>query len=131
MPSEKGRSDAGLYGDVVQGLDDTGRAYCICLKSAGVWIIRLFSSPAIPARGGKGAASDADAKGLVLRAAFRVRFIAHWPQQIKPARSEALAMGTDLLPTMLDELNLPLPPDRMIDGKSLCRDFCAAGRKSA
>ena len=28
-------------------------------------------------------------------------------------------MGTDLLPTMLDELNLPLPPDRMIDGKSL------------
>ena len=28
-------------------------------------------------------------------------------------------MGTDLLPTMLDELNVPPPPDRMIDGKSI------------
>ncbi len=28
-------------------------------------------------------------------------------------------MGTDLLPTMLDELNVPSPPDRVLDGKSI------------
>ena len=38
-------------------------------------------------------------KGSVLRAAFACLY-RHWPQQIKPSRSDALAMGTDLLPTM-------------------------------
>jgi arylsulfatase A-like enzyme len=31
----------------------------------------------------------------------------------------AMAMGIDLLPTMLDILSLPVPPDRVLDGRSL------------
>ena len=118
-PSEKGRSDAGLYGDVVQGLDDTVGHIVAALKKRGrldntLILITSDNGPWWEGRGfGRGR------KGVSFEGGIRVPFIAHWPQQIKPARSEALAMGIDLLPTMLDELSLPLPPDRMIDGKSL------------
>ena len=118
-PSEKGRSDAGLYGDVVQGLDDTVGHIVAALKKARAFdnTLILITSDNGPWWEGRGVGRGR--KGVSFEGGIRVPFIAHWPQQIKPARSEALAMGTDLLPTMLDELNLPLPPDRMIDGKSL------------
>ena len=118
-PSEKGRSDAGLYGDVVQGLDDTVGHIVAALKKRGRLdnTLILITSDNGPWWEGRGVGRGR--KGVSFEGGVRVPFIAHWPQQIKPARSEALAMGTDLLPTMLDELNLPLPPDRMIDGKSL------------
>ncbi len=118
-PSEKGRSDAGLYGDVVQGLDDTVGHIVAALKKRGRLdnTLILITSDNGPWWEGRGVGRGR--KGVSFEGGIRVPFIAHWPQQIKPARSEALAMGTDLLPTMLDELNLPLPSDRMIDGKSL------------
>lgn len=51
---------------------------------------------------------------------MRVPFIAHWPARFGGGRVEpAMAMGTDLLPTLLDILNLPPPVDRAIDGRSL------------
>ena len=118
-PSEKGRSDAGLYGDVVQGLDDTVGHIVAALKKRGRLdnTLILITSDNGPWWEGRGVGRGR--KGVSFEGGIRVPFIAHWPQQIKPARSEALAMGIDLLPTMLDELSLPLPPDRMIDGKSL------------
>ena len=118
-PSEKGRSDAGLYGDVVQGLDDTVGHIVAALKKRGRLdnTLILITSDNGPWWEGRGVGRGR--KGVSFEGGIRVPFIAHWPQQIKPSRSDALAMGTDLLPTMLDELNLPLPPDRMIDGKSL------------
>ena len=118
-PTEKGRSDAGLYGDVVQGLDDTVGHIVAALKKRGRLdnTLILITSDNGPWWEGRGVGRGR--KGVSFEGGIRVPFIAHWPQQIKPARSEALAMGIDLLPTMLDELSLPLPPDRMIDGKSL------------
>ena len=118
-PSEKGRSAAGLYGDVVQGLDDTVGHIVAALQQRGrldntLILITSDNGPWWEGRGiGRGR------KGVSFEGGIRVPFIAHWPRQIKPARSEALAMGTDLVPTMLDELNLPPPPDRMLDGKSI------------
>lgn len=51
---------------------------------------------------------------------MHVPFIAHWPRQLEAGRQlEGISMGTDLLPTVLDWLDLPLPADRVIDGKSL------------
>jgi arylsulfatase A-like enzyme len=51
---------------------------------------------------------------------MRVPFIAHWPAGIAGGRTEtAMAMGTDLLPTVLDLLALPAPTDRLLDGKSI------------
>ena len=118
-PSEKGRSDAGLYGDVVQGLDDTVGQIVAALKKRGRLdnTLILITSDNGPWWEGRGVGRGR--KGVSFEGGIRVPFIAHWPQQIKPSRSDALAMGTDLLPTMLDELNLPLPPDRIIDGESL------------
>ena len=51
---------------------------------------------------------------------MRVPFIAHWPRGIEQGRVEhAMAMGTDLLPTVLDLLGLPAPADRHLDGRSI------------
>jgi arylsulfatase A-like enzyme len=118
-PHETGRSDAGLYGDVVQGLDDTVGRIVAALKKRGRLdnTLILITSDNGPWWEGRGVGRGR--KGVSFEGGIRVPFIAHWPQQIKPARSDALAMGTDLLPTMLAELNLPRPPDRLIDGKSI------------
>jgi arylsulfatase A-like enzyme len=118
-PSEKGRSDAGLYGDVVQGLDDTVGRIVAALRQRGRFdnTLILITSDNGPWWEGRGVGRGR--KGVSFEGGIRVPFIAHWPQQIKPARSAALAMGTDLVPTMLDELNVPSPPDRVLDGKSI------------
>jgi len=59
-------------------------------------------------------------KGNTFEGGMRVPFIAHWPAALKGQRTEpAMAMGTDLLPTMLDILDLPAPTDRVLDGRSI------------
>ena len=118
-PSEKGRSDAGLYGDVVQGLDDTVGRIVAALKKRGSFDNTLILVTSDNGPWWEGHGIGRGRKGVSFEGGIRVPFIAHWPQQIKPARSGALAMGTDLVPTMLDELNVPPPPDRVLDGKSL------------
>ena len=50
---------------------------------------------------------------------MRVPFIAYWPNHIAPSTSDTPAIGTDILPTVLDYLGLPLPRDRQLDGISL------------
>ena len=116
---ETGRSDAGLYGDVVQGLDDSVGRIVTALKQRGRFdntliVITSDNGPWWEGRGiGRGR------KGVSFEGGIHVPFVAHWPRAVKPGRSDALAMGTDLLPTLLEELDLPAPPDRLIDGKSL------------
>ncbi len=59
-------------------------------------------------------------KGNTFEGGMRVPFIAHWPAAIAPGRTEhAMAMGTDLLPTVLELLQLPAPADRLLDGRSI------------
>ena len=108
-----------VYGDVVQGLDDTVGRIVAALKQRGRFdnTLILITSDNGPWWEGRGVGRGR--KGVSFEGGIRVPFIAHWPQQIKPARSAALAMGTDLLPTVLDELNVPPPPDRVLDGKSI------------
>jgi len=116
---EHGRSDAGLYGDVVQGLDDTVGRVVAALKKRGtldntLLIITSDNGPWWQGRGvGRGR------KGQSFEGGVHVPFLAHWPAQLAPRRSPALAMGTDLLPTILAELNLPTPEDRVLDGRDL------------
>ncbi len=118
-PHEAGRSEAGLYGDVVQGLDDTVGRIVAALKERGRFdntliIITSDNGPWWEGRGiGRGR------KGVSFEGGVHVPFIAHWPKAIRPGASDALAMGTDLLPTLLEELQLPAPQDRLLDGKSI------------
>ena len=92
-PSEKGRSEAGLYGDVVQGLDDTVGRLVAALKKRGRFdnTLILVTSDNGPWWEGRGIGRGR--KGVSFEGGIRVPFIAHWPQQIKPARSAALAMA--------------------------------------
>ena len=48
-------------------------------------------------------------------------FVAHWPTQLKPRVSDALVMGSDLLPTLLDEFGITPPKDRKLDGLSISK----------
>ncbi len=117
-PHETGRSDAGLYGDVVEGLDETVGRVVSALKKRGRFdnTLILITSDNGPWWEGRGIGRGR--KGVSFEGGVHVPFIAHWPQQIKPGRTDALVMGTDLLPSLLDELDMPLPRDRIIDGKS-------------
>ena len=51
---------------------------------------------------------------------MHVPFLVHWPDGLEGGRTvEGMSMGIDLLPTLADWLRLPLPEDRIIDGKSI------------
>ena len=120
---EHGRSDAGLYGDVVQGLDDTVGRVVASLKKRGrldntLIIVTSDNGPWWEGRA-SGEAGSRGRKGETFDGGMHVPFIAHWPAQLAPRVSQAMAMGTDLLPTLLQELGLPAPNDRLLDGRSL------------
>lgn len=58
-------------------------------------------------------------KGSTWEGGIREAGFAHWHGVIPPAtRSAEIISSMDLLPTVLDLAQLPLPPDRAIDGKS-------------
>lgn len=51
---------------------------------------------------------------------MRVPALMHWPAALPRGRVlDGMASGIDLLPTLADWLGLPLPGDRVIDGRSL------------
>jgi len=73
-----------------------------------------------------GAAYDGDPgalrgrKSSVYEGGHRVPFIARWPGRIPAGRgSDAMAMNIDILPTVLGLAGLPLPDDRVIDGRDV------------
>jgi arylsulfatase A-like enzyme len=120
-PHEHGRSEAGLYGDVVQGLDDTVGRIVAALKKRGKFdntliIVTSDNGPWWEGRGvGRGR------KGQSFEGGIHVPFVAHWPTQLKPRVSDALVMGSDLLPTLLDEFGITPPKDRKLDGLSISK----------
>ena len=117
--NEQGRSKAGLYGDVVQGLDNTVGRIVTELKQRGKFdntliVITSDNGPWWEGRGiGRGR------KGETFEGGVHVPFVAHWPRQLKPAMSDELVMGSDLLPTLLEELRVVAPDDRKLDGRSI------------
>jgi arylsulfatase A-like enzyme len=116
-----GSSRAGLFGDVLEEIDDSVGQMVAALRREGILQDTLiiitsdngpwFLGDSGPLRG---------RKGNTFEGGMRVPFIAHWPAAIVPGRTEdAMAMGIDLFPTVLDILDLPPPPDRIIDGRSV------------
>ncbi|MFK8019960.1 MAG: sulfatase [Pseudomonadales bacterium] len=118
---DKGRSSAGVYGDVVEGLDDVVARVTATLKANGVFenTILLISSDNGPWYQGspgnsRGRKADAYEGGV------HVPMIVNWPAKLKGGKTlKGISMGMDWFPTLLDWLNIPLPTDRIIDGKSL------------
>ena len=59
-------------------------------------------------------------KGETFEGGMRVPMIVHWPAGFLGGRVlDGISMGTDWFPTILDLLALPLPGDRIVDGRSL------------
>ncbi len=117
----RGRSAGGLYGDVVEALDDGIGKIVAALKAAGqyddtILIVTSDNGPWFEGSPGH----YRGRKGQTFEGGQHVPFLIHWPDRLKGGRSlDTMAMGTDILPTLFDWIGIPLPVDRRIDGTSL------------
>lgn len=122
VPDENtGRSDAGLYGDVVETVDDGVGTILDTLDAAGIAddTLIIFTSDNGPWF--EGSAGDfRGRKGETHEGGFRVPFLARWPGKIPAGSvSDEMAMNIDLLPTAARISGAHLPEDRTIDGRDL------------
>jgi len=127
--NRRGRSSAGLYGDVVEELDWSTGAVVEALVRTGAaerTLVVVTSDNGPWFQGSPGGLRGR--KFDVFEGGMRVPLLAWWPGRIAPGRvDDEPAIGVDLFPTMLELVGLPLPSDREIDGRSLVRRL--AGRE--
>jgi uncharacterized sulfatase len=117
----RGRSDAGLYGDVVEELDASVGEVVAALERSGaaertLLVVTSDNGPWFQGSPGglRGRKMD------VFEGGMRVPLLAAWPGRLPGGRVvDEIAAGIDLFPTVLDLAGLPLPDDRAIDGESL------------
>jgi len=120
-PEQAGKSDSGLYGDVIADLDASTGAIVDALERKGLTrktLVLVTSDNGPWFQGSAGALRGR--KNDVFEGGMRVPLIARWPGHIPAGqRLEAVATGVDLFPTALALAGLPLPADRTIDGADL------------
>lgn len=58
-------------------------------------------------------------KHTVYEGGLRVPFVISWPAEIEPATSDEPVISIDVLPTICAALNIPLPEDRIYDGRNM------------
>ena len=125
-PDFEGKSEGGLYGDVVEELDwSTGQ---LVDKLAELGLLEntliVFSSDNGPwlAMGDHGgsAGSLREGKGSTFEGGQRVPTVMHWPAVIEGGRVDrSITSLMDLMPTFSALANVPLPDDRAIDGNDI------------
>lgn len=117
-PEQSGRSDAGLYGDVVEDIDNSVGELLAALQRKGLTddTMIVFTSDNGPwYQGNPG--YNRGRKNQTWEGGQRVPFIVQWPGRVPAgAVDSSLLSGVDLLPSFLSLFDLPLPSDRMIDG---------------
>jgi arylsulfatase A-like enzyme len=119
-----GRSEAGLYGDVIEELDASTGRLLAALEAAGVaedtWVIFTSDNGPWLSTGDAGghALPLRSGKGTVFEGGMRVPCIMRWPGRI-PAGSVCgeIASTLDLLPSMASELGVT--PKNEVDGSPL------------
>ncbi|MDE0951194.1 MAG: sulfatase [Halioglobus sp.] len=118
---QAGKSDAGLYGDVVEDVDHSIGALLQALERKGFIdnTLIIFTSDNGPwFQGNPGFTRGR--KTQTWEGGQRVPFIAQWPNNIPAGTENSTPIsGIDLLPTVLALLDLPLPADRVIDGVNI------------
>jgi arylsulfatase A-like enzyme len=120
---EKGKSSRGLYGDVVEALDDSTGRILATLRELGIAekTLIVFSSDngpwLIQRLNGGSAGLLREGKGSTWEGGMRVPGIFCWPGQI-PAGvvTQELASTMDVFVTCLKLAGAPLPNDRTYDG---------------
>ncbi len=121
-----GKSDAGLFGDVVMEVDWSVGQVLDALKEAGVDdnTLVVFTSDNGPWLSYGDHAGSAEplreGKGTMFEGGYRVPCVARWPGHI-PAGAECdeLATTMDLLPTVARLIGAEPPTDRVIDGRDI------------
>lgn len=118
---QTGRSEAGLYGDVIADLDESVGAIVDTLDRLELserTLVLVTSDNGPWFQGSRGDARGR--KGDTFEGGMRVPFIARWPGRIEAGiRSDAIASAIDVFPTALGLAGVPLPEDRLIDGIDL------------
>ncbi|HWW27124.1 MAG TPA: sulfatase-like hydrolase/transferase [Caulobacter sp.] len=120
-PKHQGVSEGGVYGDVVEDLDANVGRIIKAIDDLGIaddTIVIVTSD-----NGGDLGGSVGDLrgrKGETYEGGMRVPAFMIWPGKTKPgAVSDVMAMNIDLFPTLLTTLGVPLPQDRVVDGRDI------------
>lgn len=120
-PRFEGRSDAGLYGDVVETIDWSVGEILAALRENGIAenTLVVFTSDNGPwFEGSPGIYRNR--KGSSWEGGQRVPFIASWPGTIPAGTvSDEPSMNIDLFPTLIELAGGQLMNDRDIDGRNL------------
>lgn len=116
-----GQSEAGLYGDVVEHLDQGVGNILDALDRAGVADNTLVILTSDNGPWFEGSAGELRGrKGETHEGGFKVPFLARWPSQIPGGTvSDAMAMNIDFLPTLAAISGAQMPVDRVIDGRNI------------
>jgi len=117
----QGSSQAGIYGDTVQEIDWSVGQIVNALETAGIEENTLVIVTSDNGPWFEGSTEGMRGrKGQIFDGGQRVPFVAWWPGTIPAGiTSSEMAMNIDLFPTILDIADIPLPTDRIIDGRDL------------
>jgi arylsulfatase len=127
-PAFKGRSRRGLYGDVVEELDDSTGRILDRLRTYQLQkdTLVLFTSDNGPERNTPGSAGPLrGTKHTVFEGGLRVPCLAWWPGTI-PAnrRCDDFLTALDVLPTLAGICGAELPESLVLDGLDITRILC-------
>lgn len=132
----KGKSERGIYGDVVTEFDWSvgeliktlrelkidDNTFVIFLSDNGPWLTEKQE--------GGSAGLLKDGKASTYEGGMRVPAIAWWPGKIKPGRvSSALATSLDLYPTLLHWAGVSVPDQKELDGVNIADVFTGKNEK--
>ncbi|MEX0928734.1 MAG: sulfatase [Balneolales bacterium] len=118
----EGRSNAGLYGDVIEEIDWSVGEILHALERLELddHTLVIFTSDNGPWFEGSAGELRERKGGASWDGGFRVPFIARWPGKIPPGvTSGAISMNFDVFPTLLELAGGRVPADRAIDGKDI------------
>jgi arylsulfatase A-like enzyme len=116
-----GNSKGGTYGDVIEDLDRSTGAILEALERLKLSENTLFIVTSDNGGDYNGSAGQLRGrKQEILEGGQRVPMLVRWPGRVPAGLvTDSMAMNTDLLPTILDLLDISAPEDRIIDGKSI------------
>jgi len=116
-----GESEGGLYGDVVEDLDRSVQLVMEALTANGLeenTLVIITSDNGADYNGNAG--NLRGRKTQTYEGGQRVPLIVLWKNHLPEGIvTDQMAMNTDFFPTLLSLLNIPLPNDRIIDGKNI------------
>ena len=123
-PEFVGRSDGGMYGDVIEELDwSTGRILdtlqALGIERRTLVVFTSDNGPWLPFKTHGGSAGPLrEGKGTTWEGGVRTPAIFWWPGTIAPGTITAIGSAMDLLPTAAALAGARPPVDRVLDGVS-------------